>query len=170
MRAAGEQLDIIGQINVWILARWTLCSLPLREQDWTALITLQLQSRKHDRRSMHTKQPRWSLLYFIKLQPLQGEWQTQAEVRCGQKNKWKKGGGKKALSRQVGTLAEQLAMKCWNNSTAARAILHPNSFTPQPPTPSNSEPCVFFVSSFILCQCPRCEKPSSEKLVPNVAG
>lgn len=30
--------------------------------------------------------------------------------------------------------------------------------------PSNSEPCVFFVSSFILCQCPRCENPSSEKL------
>lgn len=30
--------------------------------------------------------------------------------------------------------------------------------------PSNPEPCVFFVSSFILCQCPRCENPSSEKL------
>lgn len=30
--------------------------------------------------------------------------------------------------------------------------------------PSNPEPCVFFVSSFILCECPRCENPSSEKL------
>lgn len=28
MRAAGEQLDILGQINVWILAPWTFCSPP----------------------------------------------------------------------------------------------------------------------------------------------
>lgn len=28
MRTDGEQLDIFGQINVWILACWTFCSLP----------------------------------------------------------------------------------------------------------------------------------------------
>lgn len=28
MRAAGEQLDVLGQINVWILACWTFCSFP----------------------------------------------------------------------------------------------------------------------------------------------
>lgn len=90
MRAAGEQLGISGWINVRILACWTFCSLPPREQKWTTLIALQLWSRKHNRTTMNTKQAWLSLLRFMKIQPLQRKGQTQAEVWCGQKNKREK--------------------------------------------------------------------------------
>lgn len=64
----------------------------------------------------------------------------------------------------------RLAVTRWNNSTAAGAILQPSGFTPQPPATSNSEPYVVFVSSFILCQCPKTREAERRETCPKCRG
>lgn len=64
----------------------------------------------------------------------------------------------------------RLALTRWNNSAAAGAILQPTGFTPQPPAASNSEPCVVFVSSFILCQCPKTREVERRETCPKCRG
>lgn len=101
MRAAREQLDIFGQINVWILACWTFCSLPPgsflveNRNEWLYYSA----ARKDNHTIVYTKRLRWLLphvRYSFK--------RSRAKLSRGMvwTEKQMKGcGGKEALNKQV---------------------------------------------------------------------